>query len=181
MIVKHSPTESRGLDLLLHCGVARFILLRVRELSETVLKESAPCAIRLLTPTRWLRIANAPSKKAGVERPLASLPPPTSQLAVVKSAAPGHHRFGFLSRRRRIDTSQSLKVARKLTLDQNGHKHEICTQDLTPPTHQKHCQFVLLTPLRSVHHGIQQKLVNSCEHILVFQAKWSEVYENIGL
>ena len=57
---------------------------RVRELSETVLKESYPCAIRLLT----------------------RLPPTTSQLAVVKSAAPGQHRFGFLGRRRRIDISQ---------------------------------------------------------------------------
>ena len=49
-------------------------------------------------------------------------------------------------------TVTSFKVARRLILDQNGHEHEICTQDLTPPTHQNHCRFVLFTPLRSVHH-----------------------------
>jgi len=27
MVVRHSPTDSRGLDLLLHCGVQRFIPL----------------------------------------------------------------------------------------------------------------------------------------------------------
>ena len=63
---------------------------RVRELSETVLKESDPCEIRLL----------------------ARLPPITSQLAVVKSAAPVQHRLGFLSRRRRIDISQPSSLSK---------------------------------------------------------------------
>ena len=44
------------------------------------------------------------------------------------------------------------KLRANLILDQNGHEHEICTQDLTPRTHQNHCQFVSLTPLRSVRH-----------------------------
>ena len=97
---------------------------RVRKLSETVLKESDPCEIRLL----------------------ARLPPITSQLAVVKSAAPVQHRLGFLSRRRRIDISQlsnSFKSARAQTpLFQNGKGYKICTRVKgDPPSHQNNASL----------------------------------------
>ena len=38
-----------------------------------------------------------------------------------------------------------------LFLSQNGNNRN-CTRDLDPPTHQKQCKFVRLTPLRSVRH-----------------------------
>ena len=59
------------------------------------------------------------------------------------------------------EQNHSFKIARRLILDQNGHKHELCTQDRTSlPTHQKHCQFVKFTPLRSVYH--QNRALLSC-------------------
>ena len=100
---------------------------RVRELSETVLKKSNPCAIRLLTPTRWLRIANAPSKKTGIERPLASLPPPTSQLAIVKSAALTITVLAFQAGVAGL-THRNLQ-----NCAQDCQQDMICTQDHTPP------------------------------------------------
>ena len=120
-----TPKTNASLPLLRAVSTSSFIAalnssyqVRIRELSETVLKESDPCAIRLLT----------------------RLPPTTSQLAVVKSAAPVQHRFGFPSRRRRIDTSQlsaSFKRARAQSpLFQNGKGHKCTRVKGDPPTHQ---------------------------------------------
>ena len=121
-----TPKTSASLPLLRAVSTSSFIAalnssyqFQVRKLSETVLKESDPCAIILLT----------------------RLPPTTSQLAVVKSAAPVQHRLGFLSRRRRIDISQpsnSFKRARAQSpLFQNGKGYKICTRVKgDPPTHQ---------------------------------------------
>ena len=43
------------------------------------------------------------------------------------------------------------KITRSIALDQNSNNRN-CTRDLDPPTHQKQCKFVRLTPLRSVRH-----------------------------
>ena len=43
------------------------------------------------------------------------------------------------------------KITRSIVLDQNSNNRN-CTRDLDPPTHQKQCKFVRLTPLRSVRH-----------------------------
>ena len=43
------------------------------------------------------------------------------------------------------------KFTRSIVLDQNSNNRN-CTRDLDPPTHQKQCKFVRLTPLRSVRH-----------------------------
>ena len=47
------------------------------------------------------------------------------------------------------------KFTCSVALDQNSNNRN-CTRDLDPPTHQKQCKFVRLTPLRSVRHHIVQ-------------------------
>ena len=93
-----------------------------------------------------------------------------------------HHRFGFFFEPA-LQTWQLQptvvgsmittlsKITRSIVLDQNSNNRN-CTRDLDPPTHQKQCKFVRLTPLRSVRHQIRRH--RQYEHI------WSCVSLNIA-
>ena len=136
----------------------------------------------------------------------------------------GHHRFGFLSRRHRLDkhgpvstqvltpigrttlplyqtlfqlvgnfhfpaeqsanigpskSSNLSKFTCSVALDQNSNNKN-CTRDLDPPTHQKQCKFVRLTPLRSVRHQ-KTKTVNKCRQIFRHLVQWVQVAPPIKL
>ena len=66
-------------------------------------------------------------------------------------AVPTRHRLHSRKRlhlnRGWLHLHKSFKIMRRIVLDQNGYEH-------IPPSHQKQCKFVNLTPLRSVRHKV---------------------------